>query len=804
MASWKLGPALATGNTVVLKPSARTPLSALAFADILAEIFPAGVVNVLSGSGADIGDALVTHPTVRMVSITGDTVTGKRIARLTADSVKRLHLELGGKAPVIVFDDADVDLAAETLRMAGYWNSGQDCTAATRVIAGPKVYDKFVSALADQVRTIKWGDPAEGDDIEMGSMIAQAQAEKVQGMVDRARAGAEVVVGGERPDRAGSYYTPTVIAGPDQKSEIIQDEIFGPVVTVQRFSDEDQAIAWANDTPFGLASSVFTTRHRQGHARRQGARVRARLDQRALHAGVGDPARRRQAVRLGQGRFQVRARGLHVRQARDDQHWELTPAPPARRSRRLSAVSTATDLAARPLVRREGRGDRARSRSTRRSSSTRRVRTCWRSPASADCPMRRDGRYLLALTGRPLRLASPGDGAWRALAAGDGRRSHDRRTPGRRSVAKRRGPITAALVCRPGPAMTSGIGAAAERDLGADQSNTSVVLGDAVLLKAYRRFRPGLNPELELVAFLSEQAGFAAVPPLAGYAEVVSAKDGATTVAIAQAFVADGADAYEALAESLTAWLLAPGEVSVEFATEVVADLGTLTAGMHAALADVRGVPGFEPRDATRDDLRRWGVDARAQFDRASAITPEPGASALRDLAPRIAEELTVFDALTDVPRLTRIHADYHLGQVLIAPDGFRVIDFEGEPFRDGDARFAQRSPLRDVASMLRSIDHVGRSAVRRAEARNGGPLGAPGLDIDGWLRRGRERFLEAYRAGLREARAPVAVDPVLIRAFEIEKECYEFVYASTYLPSWLWAPTEGMRGLFDTAGAAR
>jgi len=259
MASWKLGPALATGNTVVLKPSVRTPLTALAFADILAEVFPAGVVNVLSGSGAEIGDALVGHPKVRMVSITGDTVTGKRIAKIASETVKRLHLELGGKAPIIVFDDADVALAAETLRAAGYWNSGQDCTAATRVIAGPGVYDSFVSALADQVRTIKWGDPAEGDDIEMGSLIAQAQADKVQGMVDRARAGAEVVVGGERPDRPGSYYAPTVIAGPDQKSEIIQDEIFGPVVTVQRFSDEEQAVKWANDTPYGLASSVFTS-----------------------------------------------------------------------------------------------------------------------------------------------------------------------------------------------------------------------------------------------------------------------------------------------------------------------------------------------------------------------------------------------------------------------------------------------------------------------------------------------------------------------------------------------------------------
>jgi 1-pyrroline dehydrogenase len=259
MASWKLGPALATGNTVVLKPSARTPLTALAFGQLLAEVFPPGVVNVLSGSGADIGDTLVGHPKVRMVSITGDTVTGKRIAKIASDSVKRLHLELGGKAPVIVFDDADLDLAAETLKAAGYWNSGQDCTAATRVLAGPAVYDSFVSKLADQVRSIKWGDPAEADDIDMGSLIAHAQVEKVAGMVDRARSSAEVVVGGHQPDRAGSYYEPTVIAGPDQKSEIIQDEIFGPVVTVQRFSDEETAVQWANDTPYGLASSVFTS-----------------------------------------------------------------------------------------------------------------------------------------------------------------------------------------------------------------------------------------------------------------------------------------------------------------------------------------------------------------------------------------------------------------------------------------------------------------------------------------------------------------------------------------------------------------
>jgi 1-pyrroline dehydrogenase len=259
MATWKLGPALATGNTVVLKPSIRTPLSALRFAEILAEHLPPGVVNVLSGTGQAIGDELVGHPKVRMISITGDTATGKRVAQIAAGTVKRLHLELGGKAPVIIFDDADLDLAAETLKAAGYWNSGQDCTAATRVIAGPAVYDSFVSKLADQVRSIKWGDPAEADDIDMGSLIAAAQADKVQGMVDRARNGAEVVVGGNRPDRPGSYYEPTVIAGADQKSEIIQEEIFGPVVTVQRFSDEETAIAWANDTPYGLASSVFTS-----------------------------------------------------------------------------------------------------------------------------------------------------------------------------------------------------------------------------------------------------------------------------------------------------------------------------------------------------------------------------------------------------------------------------------------------------------------------------------------------------------------------------------------------------------------
>ena len=259
MAAWKLGPALATGNTVVLKPSARTPLSALRFAELVSDALPAGVLNVLSGSGAAMGDMLVSHPKVRMVSITGDTSTGKHIAELAAGTVKRLHLELGGKAPVIVFDDADIELAAETLKSASYWNAGQDCTAACRVIAGPAVYDKFVAALADQVKSIKWGNPADSDDLDMGSLIAQAQADKVEGMVNRAlEAKAELVLGGHRPDRPGAYFEPTIIANPDQGSEIVQDEVFGPVVTVQRFCDEEQAVQWANDVKFGLSSSVFT------------------------------------------------------------------------------------------------------------------------------------------------------------------------------------------------------------------------------------------------------------------------------------------------------------------------------------------------------------------------------------------------------------------------------------------------------------------------------------------------------------------------------------------------------------------
>ena len=415
-------------------------------------------------------------------------------------------------------------------------------------------------------------------------------------------------------------------------------------------------------------------------------------------------------------------------------------------------------------------------------------------------------RYTVALSGRPLRPAVDGDGAWRALlvAMAEGRTVAAMPTAaaaGDDAI----GPVSAALVCRPSGALAevlpegpAAVEALPERALGADQSNTSVVVGDRVLLKAYRRLEAGLNPELELVAFLTEVARFPAVAPLVGYAEVVSASSGASTVALAQAYVADGVDAYESIAEGLVAWLLAPGQVSVEFATEVAAELGALTAGMHAALADDRGLPEFAPREATRNELRAWARNAQRQLVRAVDVTPGEAGRVLHDRAAAIAAELTVFEALPSAPLLTRVHGDYHLGQVLIADDGYRIVDFEGEPLRPLAERREHGSPLRDVACMLRSLDHVGRSAGRRAIARNGGPVESPGLDLDAWLRRAPERFLDAYRAGLREAGAPIAVDPALLRAFEIEKETYEFIYASTYLPSWLWAPTEGMRALID------
>ena len=432
----------------------------------------------------------------------------------------------------------------------------------------------------------------------------------------------------------------------------------------------------------------------------------------------------------------------------------------------------------------------------------------------------RTERYALAFVAdadvpEGAREADETDGVWRALAAAIAEARTIPALPREGGPAVEAGSagsagsaaVDAALVCRP----ATGFGAlwdtpaalvatATERPLGRDQSNTSVVLGDALLLKGYRRIQPGLNPDLELTAYLSEEVGFPGVPRLAGWAEAVTREAGTATVAMLSEFVAQADDVYEATAEELALLIAAPGSVSLEWATELAADLGTLVAGMHAALATPPAdAPDLAPRLATHDELKAWRMDAHRQFNAAvAAVAPVDAALAaeLRDAGAQIAARASRFEAAATAPLVMRIHADLHLGQILTADDGYRVIDFEGEPLRPIEDRRRLDSPLRDVASLLRSFDHVARSAARRAERRAGGPIDAPRLDIEVWIERSRARFLQTYAEGLRRAGAPFALDLDLLDAFEVAKECYEFVYAATVLPSWLWAPRDGMRWL--------
>ncbi len=442
-------------------------------------------------------------------------------------------------------------------------------------------------------------------------------------------------------------------------------------------------------------------------------------------------------------------------------------------------------------------------------------------------------RYLVPFLVEPgaavAREARDGDGAWRALAVA---------MASRRVIRTEMG---GALVCRPGLALAAfapdgalELGQWSERPLGADQSNTSVVLGERLVLKAFRRVVSGLNPDLEMSAYLAEECGLRLVPALAGSAEYVGRDGAVSTLAVLHEWIADAEDAYESIAERLADWIAAPGVVALEYATEDAAALGATLAELHAVLAragarvpadeaadagvlagagpfadegapadagvlaDAGALADFTPRQANAEDLRAWRRDAEASLDRGLGLFADDGETGaeLRADSAAIRLRLAILEQPATLPLLTRIHGDLHLGQILRTTAGFVLVDFEGDPLRPMEDRRALASPMRDVATLLRSFDHVSSSAERRAVRRGWNAAEHSGLDIDAWRRRSRERLLAAYRTGLRRAAVGIVVDAGLIDAFEVAKECDELVYAATYLPDWLWAPRAGLARL--------